>query len=76
MNRYKLEAIIKMVRDQGRLPTDQWDEVLEGDDLLVWFGLDNVLTANEKVLVKMELAALADAEACMDQLRVSVERRQ
>lgn len=73
MNRYKLESIIRMIRDRGRLPVDQWDEVLEGDDLLVWFGLDSVLTADEKVVMKMELAALAEAEACMDQLRLSVE---
>ncbi len=75
MNRYKLESILRLVRDQGRLPTDQWDQVLEGDDLLVWFGLDDVLTADEKVFVKMELAALAEAEACMDQLRLTVEQR-
>ncbi len=73
MNRYKLESIIRMIRDQGRLPTDQWDEVLGGDDLLVWFGLDGVLTAGEKVIMKMELAAIAEAEACMDQLRPSVD---
>ncbi len=70
MNRYKMESILKMIRDQGRLPTDQWDEVLNGDDLLVWFGLDDVLSADEKMLMKMELAAMADAEAFMDRLCV------
>ena len=74
MNRYKLESIMKMVRDQGGLPTDQWGDVLDGDDLLVWFGMDGVLTAEEKTLVKMELAAMAEAEACMDRLRLAVDR--
>ena len=53
MNRYKLESIMRMVRDKGSLPTDQWGAVLDGDDLLVWFGIDEFRTA----FVRAELGA-------------------
>lgn len=72
MNPYKLRAILEIVRGQGRLPTDQRDEVLSPDDLLVWFGLSGRLTPAEELIVKDELELMAEAEAFMDCLRCKV----
>lgn len=73
MNPYKLRALIDHIRGHGRLPRDQFDDVLEPNDLLVWFGLSDLLTLDEQRLVKEDLAALADAEAFMDRLRSKTE---
>ena len=69
MNTYKLRGIMDHVRSRGSLPTDRWGRVLEPRDLLVWCGLDQVLSAEEQEVVKWELQALIDAEEMMDQLR-------
>ena len=73
MNPYKLRAVIDHIRKQGPLPRDQFDEVLEPDDLLVWFGLSDLLTLGERQAIKHDLAALTDAEAFMDRLRSKTE---
>ena len=69
MNRYKLGAILDFIRRQGKLPTDQWGEVLCPDDLLVWYGLNGRLNLGEEIILKEELALMAEAEAFMDRLR-------
>ena len=69
MNIYKLRGIMDRVRSKGPLPTDRWGRVLELQDLLVWYGLDQVLSAEEQDVIKWELQALIDAEEMMDQLR-------
>ena len=70
MNGYMLRAVIDFVRSHGRLPRDQWDNTLNPDDLLVWFGFERLgLSAEEQRVVKGELRALAEAEALMDLLR-------
>jgi len=69
MNLHKLKAIVDFVRRQGRLPTDRWNTVLNPEDLVVWFGLDDVLTPHEQEVVKAEFRAMAEAESTLDQLR-------
>jgi len=71
MNRQKLNAIMAYVRGRGRLPTDQFGSVLSPDDLLVWFGLRDLLTLEEQYYVKAELLGMAEAEAMMERLRRS-----
>ena len=66
MNTHKKKDIIDFVREQGRLPTDQFGQVLSPDDMLVWFGLDECLTRAERFIIKEELAEIADAELVMD----------
>jgi hypothetical protein len=70
MNGYRLRTILDFIRSQGKLPCDQWGNTLSPDDLLVWFGLKNDLTPEEQREVKRELAALVEAEALMDRLRL------
>lgn len=68
MNPYKMRSIIEMIRKQGRLPRDQWDELLNPDDLLVWFELQGQLSPEEERELKRELRMMAEAEAFMDAL--------
>ena len=69
MNPHKLRAILELVRRQGKLPIDQWGNVLSPDDLLVWYGLTHLLTPDERSIVKRELADMTEAEEFMDRLR-------
>ena len=69
MNKYKLGAILELIRRKGKLPTDQWDEVLRPDELLIWFGLDGQLNLEEEIILKGELALMTEAEVFMDRLR-------
>jgi len=68
VNPYKLRAIMDMVRRQGPLPRDQFDQILSPDDLLVWFGLTGKLDFGEEIAVKRELALMSDAEIFMELL--------
>lgn len=73
MNRYKLGSILDYIRSHGPLPKDEHGIVLEHHDLLVWFGLDQLLTLEEQRVIKYELRDIAEAEVFMDRLR-SVNR--
>ena len=72
MNPYKLRAILEMIRSQGRLPADEWGQVLNPDDLLVWFGLADRLDSGERLVLRDELALMAEAEMFMDRLHCKV----
>jgi len=69
MNPYKLRTIIEFVRSQGKLPTDRWGGVLSPDDLIVWYGLNRLLSPAEQTELKRELAAIAEAEAIKERLQ-------
>jgi len=71
MNRQKLNAIVSYVRGHGRLPTDKFGNALSPEDMLVWFGLRDLLTLEEQYHVKAELLSMAEAETFMDRLRRS-----
>ncbi|MDM8008460.1 MAG: hypothetical protein QUV05_20165 [Phycisphaerae bacterium] len=71
MNRQKLNAIVNYVRGHGRLPTDRFGNHLSADDMIVWFGLRDLLTLEEQYQVKAELLGMAEAETFMDRLRRS-----
>jgi len=72
MNPYKKQEILQHIRRQGRLPMDRFGNAMTPDDLLVWFDLESMLDAEEQNEIKRELAALADAEAFLDELRLRV----
>ena len=65
MNTYKLRLILDMIRKRGDLPRDRWGEILSPEDLLVWFELDDRLTADEQEDVKKELELMAEAQEFM-----------
>jgi hypothetical protein len=72
MNPYTLKAIVEYIRGRGRLPADQWGNLLPVDDMLVLLGLSDLLTLDEQRLVKNELAAMAQAQAVIDQLKANM----
>ena len=44
MNPHKIRVIEAFIRSQGGLPSDQFGKILGPDELLVWFGLNQVLS--------------------------------
>ncbi|HBG27628.1 MAG: hypothetical protein A2Y10_15680 [Planctomycetes bacterium GWF2_41_51] len=73
MNIYKKQDIVSFIRRQGRLPTDQFGQILPAGDLLLWFELDKCLTRLEQEIIKKELAAMAEAQDALEKLRI-IER--
>ena len=69
MNIYKLRKIIDWIRSQGKLPTDEFGQILSIDELMGWFGLTECLTRAEQLAVRKELAAMVEAELTTEELR-------
>ncbi len=69
MNIYKLRKIIDWIRRQGRLPTDEFGQILSVDDLMGWFGLTEYLTRAEQLAVRKELTAMVEAELAVERLK-------
>ena len=67
-NVYKLRRIVDWIRSQGRLPTDEFGQVLSVDDLMGWFGLNECLTVDEQLHVERELKGIIEAESTVLQL--------
>ncbi len=68
MNTYKLRKIMDLIRRQGKLPTDQFGQILPVDDLMGWFGLTESLNRAEQLGMKKELTAMVDAELAVERL--------
>ena len=69
MNIYKLRRVVDWIRSQGKLPTDEFGQILSVDDLMDWFGLSECLTRPEQLCVKKELAGMVEAELSVERLR-------
>ena len=69
MNIYKLRKIIDWIRRQGRLPTDEFGQILSIDDLMGWFGLNECLTRAEQLCIKKELKSMVEAELAVERLK-------
>jgi hypothetical protein len=75
MSEQRIQSILEFIRSQGKLPTDQFGEVLAVDDIVDWFGLDGYLSREEMRWLKTELAAMAEMQTALDQLRMSEQVR-
>ena len=75
MSEQKIRSILEFIRGRGRLPTDQFGEVLAVDDLVGWFGLDACLSGEELRCLRRELAAMAEIQGALDELRISEQPR-
>ena len=75
MNRYKVRDIVDLIRSRGKLPTDQFGQILPVDDLLAWFGLSECLPPDERRCIREELAAMAESQVEIEELRLSEELR-
>ena len=62
-NVYKLRRIVDWIRNQGRLPTDEFGQILSVDDLMGWFGLNECLTVDEQLYIERELKGIIEAES-------------
>ena len=68
MNIHKLRNIVDLIRREGKLPRDQFGQILPVDDLMAWFGLTGSLSRSEQRRMKDELAAMAEAELAVESL--------
>jgi hypothetical protein len=69
MNIYKLRKIIELIRSRGKLPTDEFGQILSVDELMGWFGLKECLTRWEQLHIGRELAALVETELAVEKLK-------
>ncbi len=69
MNVYKLRKIIDWVRSQGKLPTDQFGQILPVNDLMGWFGLSDCLTIEEQPYIERELNGIIEAELAVEKIK-------
>jgi len=46
------------IRNQGKLPTDEFGQILSVDDLMGWFGLSECLTIDEQPYIERELKGI------------------
>ena len=69
MNVYKLRKIIDWVRSQGKLPTDQFGQILPVYDLMGWFGLSDCLTIDEQLYIERELKGIIEADLAVEKMK-------
>ncbi len=69
MNVYKLRRIMDWIRNQGKLPTDEFGQILPVDDLMGWFGLSECLTIDEQLYIEGELKGMIEAELALERLK-------
>ena len=69
MNVYKLRKIMDWIRNQGRLPTVEFGQILPVDDLMGWFGLSDCLTMDEQLYVEGELKGIIEAELAVEKIK-------
>ena len=74
MNIYKKKRIIDHILKNGRLPTDQFGQILSPEELLAWFRLDERLSEYEQAVIKVELMQMVEAESLMDKRRMDEDR--
>ena len=74
MNIYKKKRIIDHIQKKGRLPTDQFGQILSPEELLAWFKLDERLSEYEQAVIKVELMQLIEAETIMDKRKMDEDR--
>ena len=68
-NIHKLRKIMNWIRNHGRLPTDEFGQILSVDDLMGWFGLNECLTVDEQLYIEEELKGMIEAELALERLK-------
>ncbi len=74
MNWYKQRQVMEFIRSRGGLPVDGTGRTLSADEVLAWFGLDEVLTAQEQSQWKEGISAMIEDEAFMERLRLTSQQ--
>ncbi len=74
MNFYKQQQVMEFIRSRGGLPVDGTGRALSADEVLAWFGLDEVLTVQEQSQWKEGISAMIEDEAFMERLRLTSQQ--
>ncbi len=69
VNLYKIRSIVDFIRRQGKLPADQYGNILSASDILAWFDLSKCLTPEELLYIEKEFAGLIEAELALERLK-------
>jgi len=75
VNLYKIRYVLDFIRRRGKLPTDEYGQILSASGLLVWFGLKECLNADELSYIEEELVGMIEAEIAVDRLKQSDQAR-
>jgi hypothetical protein len=75
VNLYKIRYVLDFIRRQGKLPTDEYGQILHASDLLVWFGLKECLNMDELSYIEEELVGMIEAEMAAERLKQSDQFR-
>lgn len=75
MNPYKLRAILEFIRRDGELRPRDSEQEWSVDDVVAYLHLDKLLTTGELSVVRRELAAMAEADVFMEDLRLAVDQQ-
>jgi hypothetical protein len=75
MSKRKVWSILEFIRGQGKLPTDQFGQILSVDNLMAWFDLEDSLTPEESRQVRLELSVMAEAQQTLEELRMAEQLR-
>lgn len=70
MNIYKIRAIVDHIRSHGGLPTDDFGNIREMNEIIAWFGLTKLLSQEEELVLKHELRMITEAQLLTDQLKL------
>ena len=65
MNYTKLNSTLKVI-SEGELPRDMWGHVLSGEEMIVWYGFDEILDADELKYIERRLTELAETQIIKD----------
>ena len=66
VNKHIISQVLRDIRAKGKLPEDDYGNVLAADDLVGWFELKGKLTADELKIIRRELELMARAQFILD----------
>ena len=75
INLYKIRGVLDVIRRQGKLPTDQFGQILSTDNILGWFNLRECLTLDEQAYIEEELTGMIEAQNALERLTMSEQVR-
>ena len=71
INLHKIRGVLDFIRRQGKLPTDQFGQILSTDNILGWFNLRECLTLDEQTYIEEELTGMIEAQNALERLKMS-----
>ena len=75
INMYKIHGVLDFIRRQGKLPTDQFGQILSANNILGWFNLRECLTLEEQGYIEEELTGMIEAQNALERLKMAEQVR-